>query len=89
MENGAPKIATDCDRLCWQELNEDLNNLDSGPLKAMLTQPESSGIKYKNAAEGCLKRSLSPDVAFTLLAQDWLLNLKELPRRFSLNLPLN
>lgn len=65
MENGAPKMATECDRFCWQELNVDLNNLDSGPLDAMLTQPESYEIKYKNATEGLSQtNSLSTGVAF-------------------------
>lgn len=61
LENGAPKMATECDRFCWQELNVDFSNLDSAPLKAMLTQLLSSEIKKKNAAQ---TNSLSPDVAF-------------------------
>jgi len=47
LENGAPKMATECDRFCWQELNVDLNNLVSGPLDAILTQPESYEIKLR------------------------------------------
>lgn len=38
-------MATECERFCWQELSVDLNNLDSGPLNAMLTQPESYETK--------------------------------------------
>lgn len=36
LEKGAPKIATECDRCCWQEPIVDLNNLESGPLSAMM-----------------------------------------------------
>jgi len=69
LENGAPKMATECDRFCWQELNVDLNNLVSGPLDAILTQPESYEIKLREkknpATEGLSQaNSLWTSVAF-------------------------
>jgi len=73
-------MATECDRFCWQELNVDLNNLVSGPLDAILTQPESYEIKLREKKtpqrKVCLKQIVSGPVwLFNPLSRNWLLSL--------------
>lgn len=69
-------MATEWDRFCWQELSVDLSNLDSGPLSAMLTQPESYETKHKIATK---KQIICRPV---WLFKSSASNLEELARRF-------
>lgn len=52
-------MATECDRFCWPEVSADLNSLDSGPLKAMLTHTGLMKLNTKTQRKVCLKQGLS------------------------------